>query len=491
MMCNPKRFIGLMSLLGCLAVLYACSTPHSTDTADQGEATVEIDQSVHFLTPDGEDVIVSPGAYEIKVEKDGLRLIAEEGTSAESIVIDAESAKHEESVKNPTAIMLSEEKDSQVITLLLPDGKRWEASGSESGIHSRAARRPRSSSALMKRRINIKNQATLLQTQLTLSSVSVKYKGTKRPQIGKKSKTTWQLPVNDTINSGAFTFGWTGHSGKLPAQRRLIPNKIRDFQNLVKKKHCCIKVLINGKVAPLSKISFGRDGSLLTTANLKNARAKSWPKNVKLLITKDKKKWESHSTKIYAKAISYYATVLHPIFSHERCTTCHTLGNRQAIVAMHQERLGEGSYPDSPDAVPHNPSFCGSCHNTQGSGHTDIDLTNEWFSPADVQGLNWKGWDAGRVCHKVTGPFTNKDGVVGPPVDLNHHFHDDPRITWAVISGWVPFGRPDLPVPMKNNLQGWLNKVDPWVAAGAPCPTWSKFFHRSKRSLSGRLAPRR
>ena len=439
----PKRFFGIISLVGCLALLYACTTPHSTDTTGQETSTVEIDKDVHFLTPEGEDVVVTPGAYEVKAEKEGLRLIAEEGTGSESIVIDAKPAKHEESVANPTAMMLSEEADSQIITLLLPDGQQWEAAGSESGVHSRAARRPRTSKALIKRKLNIRNQTKLLQTQLALASVSVKYKGSRRAHIGKKHKTTWQLPVNDTLSSGAFTFGWTGHSGKLKSQKATKLSKISDFQNLVKKKVCCVKLQINGKTAPLTGVKFGKDGSLLTTANLKNARAKSWPKNVKLVITKNKKKWESHSTKIYAKAVSYYTSVLHPIFTHDRCTTCHALGTRQAIVSMHQERLGAGSYPDSPDAVPHNPSFCGSCHNTQGSGHTDIDLTDEWFSPAAVQGLNWKGWDPGRICHKVTGPFTNKDGVVGQPVDLNHHFHNDPRITWAVISGWVPFGRPD------------------------------------------------
>ena len=476
MISKPRPFILLMSSLSLLALLYACTTPQAPKTVAQESATVEIDKQVHFLTPEGEDVVVSPGAYELKIEKGGLRLIAEEGTGSESTVIDAKSAKHEESVANPTAMMLSE-KDSQVIALLLPDGQRWEAIGSESGVHSRAARRPRTAGSQIKQHLTIRNQINLLRSQLTLASISLQYRGEKKAHHGKKSKTTWQLPVNDTHNSGNFTFSWAGYPGK----QKLIPSKVGDIQNLVKRKQCCIKVLINGKATPTPRMKFGRNGNLQTTILLSNARAKTWPKTVKIIVTKGKKKWESASTKIYAKAISYYASTLHPIFSHPRCTTCHTLGTRQAIVAMHQDRLGEGSYPDSPDAIPHNPSFCGSCHNADGSGHTDVDLNNEWFSPAAVQGLNWKGWDASRVCRKVTGPFTNKVGVVGPPVDLNHHFHDDPRITWAVISGWVPFSRPDLAVPMKNNLQGWLNKVDPWVSAGAPCPTKSKFFLRSRR----------
>ena len=67
------------------------------------------------------------------------------------------------------------------------------------------------------------------------------------------------------------------------------------------------------------------------------------------------------------------------------------------------------------------------------------------------------------MCAKVTGPFTNKDGVTGAPFDaqtFQHHFHDDPRILWAVSDGMTPFGN-DLDVPLPDNLNAWFNKVDP------------------------------
>jgi hypothetical protein len=154
---------------------------------------------------------------------------------------------------------------------------------------------------------------------------------------------------------------------------------------------------------------------------------------------------------------------------------------------MHESRLGAGNYPDVEEARPHNPDFCGGCHNIPpGSSHTSLNLNNEWFSPAAVQGINWKGKNANQVCSIVTGPFTNKDGVTGAPFNgqtFQHHFHDDPRILWAVSSGWVPFGRPDLPVLLKNDLQAWFNKVDPWFAAGTPCPQ-ALFFQ-----LPGKIQP--
>ena len=178
-----------------------------------------------------------------------------------------------------------------------------------------------------------------------------------------------------------------------------------------------LKLLINGKATKNPQMKSAKGGNLMTSVNLSFARANTWPKTVQLEITNGKKKWESAPTKIYANAMSYYATVLHPIFSHDRCTTCHTLGTRQAIVAMHQERIGVDSYPDVPGAIPHNPDFCGGCHNTTGSGHTDIDLNNEWFSPSgrSRDRLERDGTRT-KSAPIVTGPFKDENGTVEPPV---------------------------------------------------------------------------
>ena len=491
-----KPAIILFSSIGLAGFLYACSGTQVTDLVEQGPPTVEIDKEVHFLTPEGEDVVVAPGAYEVQAEKEGLRLVAEEDTS-ESQIIEAKPITHEATTKGSTALSYSEQEDEQIVMLLLPNGKGLEAQGSYSGVHKRALR----PNALRQRQIaqqfDIRKKLQLKPTQLALSAVSVKYSNLKTPYNGRKSRTSWSLPVSDTVANASFTFVWSGSPTP--------PSQVPEIQQMVKNKTCCLNVLIDNQThswaqrspnlgrLPSRKTSFtakfDKRGNLVTTVYLSDARSNTWPKTIKLSIVQGKSKWESAQTKIYATTVSYYTNVLHPIFSHDRCVTCHTLGDRPAIVAMHESRLGAGNYPDVEDAKPHNPDFCGGCHSIpQGSGHTDLDLNNEWFSPDKVQGINWKGWNAGRVCAKVTGPFTNKDGVTGAPFDaqtFHHHFHDDPRILWAVSSGWVPFGRPDLPVPMKNNLQGWFNKVDPWVDAGTPCPKW-RFFKRP-----GKLTPRR
>lgn len=414
------------------------------------------------------------------------------------MVIEAASQTHEQQISGPTALSVSEQEDEQVVMLLLPDGKSWEATGSHSGVISRAAPRRRTPQSLIRQRINMRKKVPNLQQTLKLSGISVHYATLDKTFQGSKNRTSWRLPVSDTVDSARFTFVWAGSSTP--------PANIPAIKEIVNEKKCCLSLFIDNKshtwaststipgrpFTPKTTFSagFDRGGNLITTVQLANVRSKQWPKDIKLTVGSRKAPWHSDESKVFASAVSYYTSELHPIFSHDRCTVCHTLGDRPAIVAMHEERLGAGAYPDVEDAKPHNPDFCGSCHNIPpGSGHTDLSLNNEWFSPAAVQGINWTGWDAGRVCSKVTGPFTNKDGVTGPPFDaetFHHHFHDDPRILWAVSSGWVPFGRPDLPVPMKNNLQGWFNKVDPWVEAGTPCPQ-SLFFQIPGRIHPGQL----
>jgi len=478
----------LISFLSCLLLLHACSTPQTTGIAEQELATVEIDEEVLFPTPSGEVITVLPGAYEILTERYGLRLIAEEGTESESMLIEATASNHGESVIHPMALMLSDKKDQRVITLLRPNGERWDAWGTQNGGLSRAAQPLHIPSAQIMDHLNKINLDKAMIPQFSLDSVSVRYGDSKKSYKGKKLKTTWRLPVNDTLNSGSLTFRWRGYWEKSAYQPSFVPSKVVDLQNLVKKKQCCIKLTINGKEAPLTRLSFSKHGTLLTRVELDNLRAKTWPKTVKVTVTKGKKSWESASTKIYATAISYYESVLHPIFSHDRCTTCHSLGTHEKIVDMHQYRIGIEKFPYEFDeeARPQNPEFCANCHKSS-------NRKNTWVSPLAEQGLDWKGLDATRVCRKVTGPFTNKDGDVEPSSDhdrLTQHFHEDSRIIWAISDGLTPSGK-DLNVPLSNKLSIWFRRVDPWIEAGTPCPINAKFFQRERQTLTEKFFPRR
>ncbi|GJL64575.1 MAG: hypothetical protein NPIRA04_32290 [Nitrospirales bacterium] len=476
-----------MSFLSCLTLLHACSTPQTTNIVEQVLATVEIDEAAHFPTPSGEDITVMPGAYQIKTEQYGIRLFAEEGTESESMLIEAKPTNHTESIIQPIALMSSDKKGHRVVTLLRPNGERWDAWGTQGAESSLTGQPLHIPSAQIMQRFNTINLDKAIIPQFSLASVSVKYDDTKKSHKGEKLKTTWRLPVNDTLDSGSFTFTWRGYWEKSAFQPSFIPSKVVDLQNLVKKKQCCITLTVDGKEAPLTRLSFSKHGTLLTRVQLDNVRVKTWPKTVKVVVTKGKKTWESASIKIYAKAISYYESVLHPIFSHDRCTTCHALGTHDKIVDMHQYRIGIEKFPYEFDeeARPQNPTFCETCHKAPY-------LKNAWFSPLSVQEIDWKGLDAIRVCRKVTGPFINKDGEVEPPFDrkrLTQHFHENPRIIWAISDGLTPSGK-DLNVPLSKKLSLWFRKVDPWVEAGTPCPTNTKFFQRQRHTLTEKFFPR-
>ena len=103
----------------------------------ESETVFELEREVHFRTPKGEDVTVSPGIYAVESAEGGLALIpGEEGQSA-AVIIDAQPTTHEESVKAPQPVSVSGEEDQHVVMLLLPDGKAMQAVGSYSGVYSR------------------------------------------------------------------------------------------------------------------------------------------------------------------------------------------------------------------------------------------------------------------------------------------------------------------------------------------------------------------
>jgi len=482
MIMNSQRHVRyFLFACGLLALVYACTTPQPTKTAEKASPIIEIDRDTHFLTPAGEDVVVFPGAYLVQPEKEGLRLIAEEGTSSESVVIEASGQTHDQKLTGPTALTLSEKEDEQVVVLLMPDGKGWEATGSHSGVISRAAPPQRSPQSQLNQAIALRNQLLVQTQQLSLTGNSVHYQMLNETYTGSLVKNTWRLPVSDTLDNGQFSFSWAGYTAGQSLQSLPKLHTVPEISQLVSKQQCCIQLLINGKAMKGTTLNFGRDGSLVTHVSIPFSKSKSWPKTVKLVITKDNKKWESADTKIYANPVSYYAKVLHPIFSNDRCTTCHSLGDHDAIVAMHQSRLGTAAYPyeNEPEAKPQNPTFCANCHSVP-----------DWRSPNFAQGIHWAGKNANQVCSTVTGPFTDGVGAQHPPfgpTEFQHHFHDDPRILWAVSDGATPFGN-TLPTPFPGNTNSWFSKVDPWVAAGTPCAQ-KLFFQLPGRILPGQLVP--
>lgn len=104
--------------------------------------TIELEKTVHFLTPGGEDVVVEQGRYEVAQASEWLHLTPVGGEKTDAILVEATPIAHEETIEVPTILSRSEQEDEYVIILLLPDGTGLEALGSYSGVRSKAVRRP-------------------------------------------------------------------------------------------------------------------------------------------------------------------------------------------------------------------------------------------------------------------------------------------------------------------------------------------------------------
>ncbi len=108
----------------------------STALAD---ITVTLDQPVHFLNAEGSDIILEAGQYELASADTWLRVTPSQGQAVDALLLEAQSANHEESLTEPLAVSApGESPDVHHLALLLPEGKRLEAIGSYSGVRSRA-----------------------------------------------------------------------------------------------------------------------------------------------------------------------------------------------------------------------------------------------------------------------------------------------------------------------------------------------------------------
>jgi len=107
--------------------------------------TIELETPVHFLAPDGSDVVIEPGRYQVEAAESWLRLIP--GERRDALLLIAQSAMHDERLDGPQVHLRPVDDDTQAILLLLPGGRSLEAIGSVSGVRSRAITRQRTSQA--------------------------------------------------------------------------------------------------------------------------------------------------------------------------------------------------------------------------------------------------------------------------------------------------------------------------------------------------------
>jgi hypothetical protein len=102
---------------------------------------IDLLKAVHFTTPAGQDVIIEPGRYHVTQSEGRLGLTKNE--SRPMVEVEATAIEHDELVALPTVTAMTEEgqEDELFLTLLLPGGQGFTATGSIGGTRSRAATR--------------------------------------------------------------------------------------------------------------------------------------------------------------------------------------------------------------------------------------------------------------------------------------------------------------------------------------------------------------
>ena len=113
----------------------ACATIQDRATTD----SITLDKPVHFLAPDGNDIVAASGTYRIEATEDRtLRLIPAEAASGTTpLIVAAMALPHEQPIESRVALSVPNGEDEHHIVLLLPDGKGWDAGGTYSAVRPR------------------------------------------------------------------------------------------------------------------------------------------------------------------------------------------------------------------------------------------------------------------------------------------------------------------------------------------------------------------
>ena len=129
---TPKMFILSIMTVALLSLFSFANFSAYADT------TVTLDQSVHFMTAEGSDVVLEAGSYAIEAAEEWIRVTPGEGQAVDALLLEAQAATHKETLTTPLGISApGDQPDTHHLALLLPGGKRLEAIGSYSGLRSR------------------------------------------------------------------------------------------------------------------------------------------------------------------------------------------------------------------------------------------------------------------------------------------------------------------------------------------------------------------
>jgi hypothetical protein len=132
-----RHFIGLTILFVSLGLL--SSTTNVQAALSDPLTTIELDTPVHFLAPDGSDLVVEAGTYAIEPAEEWIRLMS--GERHDALLIEAKQGSHELAIEDTLALSIpgtaGGQADNHYVMLLLPGGQSLESTGTYSGIRPR------------------------------------------------------------------------------------------------------------------------------------------------------------------------------------------------------------------------------------------------------------------------------------------------------------------------------------------------------------------
>lgn len=134
-----KRIFTSALCVASFMLMGACSTPNSSQqakTVAHEPTQVQIDQVLHFSSPDETDVAVQPGKYRFEQASDTqLRLLS--SADAPPIILSAHAASSTSDVPSPIALGTLFESEVYHLILLMPGNRALESHGTVSGVQSR------------------------------------------------------------------------------------------------------------------------------------------------------------------------------------------------------------------------------------------------------------------------------------------------------------------------------------------------------------------
>jgi len=133
---RPTDLFRIPLIIPLLVLASACAAVKEPPPAP----AITLSKAIYFITPEGGDLLVSPGTYEVKPGKGArLELVSSRGLPGSNQTLEAVATDTGQSLDAPAALYIPWENDEHHIILVQPSGQGLEAVGSGSGVRSRGA----------------------------------------------------------------------------------------------------------------------------------------------------------------------------------------------------------------------------------------------------------------------------------------------------------------------------------------------------------------